>query len=84
MALQDTLVELKGTSRVAAKNRVAILLDKLAGTEDEKVLLKALHDRRLSNAVLTRALQKEYGEEIVKPNSVREYRVNTLKTLTGM
>lgn len=84
MSLLDNLVAESGKSIAAPKNRVSILLDDLQGTEDHSVLVKALRDNTMTNAVLTRALRAEYGDDVVKPGSVREFRVNLLRTVDGL
>ena len=84
MSLLDNLAAESGKSNAAPKNRVSILLDNLQGTEDHPVLVKALRDKSMTNAVLTRALRAEYGDDVVKPGSVREFRVNLLRTVDGL
>lgn len=86
MSLLDSLVGEVSKKTPAAKNRVAILLDKLQGTEDYDVLVSALNDpAKFSHAALTRALEAEYGEGAVKKSSVREYRLNNSpRTVNGL
>lgn len=57
-------------------NRVSVLLDRLAkdNTEDHAALLLALTDPNIRNITITRALREEYGHDVVKYNSVAEYR----------
>ena len=83
MALSDTLSELAGTGP-ATRNRVEILLDKLAGGDDFPVLSSALRNKGLSAAALTKALRKEYGSDVVKDNSVAEWRRRNSTELTGL
>lgn len=75
MALSDTLADLAGTGP-ATRNRVSILLDTLkdGGSDDYSILVEALDNRTYSSAKLTKALRTEYGHDVVKDNSVAEYR----------
>lgn len=75
MALSDTLSELAGTGP-APRNRVLGLLDTLQAEkhDDYSILVDALDNKNISSAKLTKALRKEYGHDIVKDNSVAEYR----------
>ena len=85
MALLDTLSELAGTGP-ATRNRVSILLDQLKSDEsnDYTILLDALANRAYSSAKLTKALRTEYGHDVVKDNSVAEYRRTHTMQLTGL
>lgn len=84
MALSDTLNELAG-SGPATRNRVNLLLDKLKeeGSDDYTILLAAL-DGGVRASVLTKALRKEYGHDIVKDSSVAEYRRSRNSQVTGL
>ena len=84
MSLLDNILGEAGKNKVAAKNRVALILDAIEGTEDHATLVTVLADKRYTNAVLTRALRTEYGENAVKSGSVREYRNNHLHTVDGL
>lgn len=83
MALLDTLNELAGTGP-STRNRVEILLDTLVGTEDFPVLSAALRNKQVSAAKLTKALRTEYGSDVVKDNSVAEWRRRNSTELTGL
>ena len=85
MALSDTLSEITGNS-VAIKNRVDILLEKWAGTEDGETLLAALHNPDISSAALTKALRRETkAHDVVKESSVADWRrKNAPAELTGL
>lgn len=84
MSLAKALDKQKQMRAPATKNRVLLLLEELHGTEDEATLRAALHDNSITHAVLTRTLWNEFGEDCVKSNSVREYRVNIMTTLNGL
>ena len=75
MALADSLQAHIGNSPAPA-NRVKILLDRLEGTPDHKVLVDALNSQ-IRNIALTRALRAEYGHDVVTETSVGEYRRST-------
>lgn len=83
MALQDTLSELVGKAP-ATKNRVDLLLDKLAGTPDGETLMAALRDKGLRPVVLTAAIRKEYGVATVTDTSVSHWRAKNLAEVTGL
>lgn len=85
MALLDTLNDLAGTGP-ATRNRVSILLDRLKedGSDDYTILLDALGNTSLSSAKITQALRKEYGHDVVKDNTVVEYRRTRRSELTGL
>lgn len=84
MALSDTLSELSGTGP-APRNRVNILLDKLKaeGSDDYTILVDAL-DSGVRASVLTKALRKEYGHDVVKDSSVAEYMRHRNVQVTGL
>jgi hypothetical protein len=74
MALSDTLLSITGSS-VSPKNRVDILLEKWAGTEDGDTLLAALNNPDVTASALTKALRKEtHAHDVVKDSSVSEWR----------
>jgi hypothetical protein len=87
MALQDTLTELTGKGP-AAKNRVELLLDKLAAEspDDFKTLSIALRTpaSQLPHHVITKALRKEYGTATVTDYSVGEWRRRHVAEVTGL
>lgn len=83
MSLLDSLQEFTA-SAPATKNRVEILLDRLAGTEDLPTLSTALRNPAISGSTLTKALRKEYGHTVVTDNSVGEWRRRNLSELTGL
>jgi hypothetical protein len=83
MALLDTLNMHTGKGP-AITNRVKILLEKLADSEDHATLLAALHDSSIRNAALTKALRAEYGSNAVTDSSVREYRVKHMAQVDGL
>lgn len=61
---------------VAPKNRVVMLLDELEhyDPDNHAALIAALKDYTVSNASITRTINRVWGEGTVKPTSVREYR----------
>lgn len=75
MALSDTLAAMTRTSP-AGSNRVDVLLDKLAGTDDERVLRSALANPLITATAITKALWAEYGKDVVKEKTVAEWRRN--------
>ena len=83
MSLSDAIQAETKTS-AADKNRVDILLDKLEGSPDGCVLRDALTDPRITSAVLTRALQKEYGLDAVKDLSVASWRRKRSTQVDGL
>lgn len=85
MALSDTLSELAGTGP-ARRNRVLSLLDNLKTeqSDDYTILLDALNNTAVSASVLTKALRKEYGHEVVKDSSVTEYRRSHNSEVNGL
>jgi hypothetical protein len=84
MALEQTLLSFT-SSAPATKNRVEILLDRLAGTEDFPVLSAALRNpAAIRGAALTKALRKEYGDDVVKDFSVDDWRRKNLAEVTGL
>ena len=85
MALVDALNELAGTGP-AQRNRVAILLDRLDSENpgDAAALREALRNKTVRHAAITAALKSEYGHRIVTDTSVREYRINMDRQVTGL
>ena len=83
MSLSATLSEFAGTGP-AHRNRVETLLEKVAGTEDHPVLAAALRNRSISSAQLTKALRKEYGQDVVKDGSIAEWRRRNSVELNGL
>ena len=84
MALSDTLAAFTRTSP-AASNRVDALLDRLAGTDDERVLRAALANSLVTSTAITKALRTEYGKDVVKDKTVAEWRRTNLPAeVTGL
>lgn len=85
MALAQTLSELAGTGP-APRSRVSILLDRLHAENltDYETLLKALANKAISGATLTKALRAEYGQGIVTDSSVGDFRRTHTAELTGL
>lgn len=83
MALQDRLAELAGKGP-ATKNRVDILLDELAGSDDGETLTAALNTPKITAASLTRALRTEYGQTVVTDTSVDAWRRKNLAEVNGL
>ena len=83
MALSDTLTHFAGKAP-APKNRIDILLDKLAETPDGQTLAFALRDPNVRQSTLTNALRKEYGEGAVTDHSVGEWRRKNIREVDGL
>jgi hypothetical protein len=83
MALQDTLTQITSTAP-ATKNRVDLLLDRLAGSADLPVLSAALRNKQIRGADLTKALRREYGADVVKDDSVSEWRRKNPAEVNGL
>jgi len=85
MALASTLSALAGTGP-ATRNRVSILLDKLKseGSDDYSILVDALDNPAVRSSVLTKALRKEYGHDVVKDSSIGDYRRSRTLNVNGL
>lgn len=88
MSLQDSLTHFAGKSP-AAKNRIDLLLEKLfadGADEDFTTLTLALNNPHLRPSVLTNALRKEYGKDVVTGHSVGDWRRRNLDAteVTGL
>lgn len=82
MSLHDTLLDCINLAP-APKNRVEALMDTLEG-EDLETLYVALRQTAVRAAALTKALRREYGHDVVKDNSVAEWRRKHLTNVTGL
>lgn len=83
MALSDTLSELARKS-VATRNRVDILLDSLAGSDDGDTLTQVLGNLSITSATITRALRVEYGQTVVTDSSVDAWRRKNSAEINGL
>lgn len=83
MALSDTLSELARKS-VATRNRVDILLDSLAGSDDGDTLTQVLGNPAITSATITRALRVEYGQSVVTDSSVDAWRRKNAAEVNGL
>jgi hypothetical protein len=83
VALLDTL-NLHTGKGPAMANRVKLLLERLADSDDHATLLAALYDPSIRHASLTKALQAEYGQAVVTATSVRDYRERHLTQVDGL
>lgn len=83
MALADAIVAVQ-LSPSRNINRVELLLKKLEGTADHKVLMDSLADPYLPGAALTRAVRAEYGHDVVKDRSIDDWRRSNLRQVNGL
>jgi len=84
MALADTLSEL--TQSTPPRHPVDILLVRLReeNPADYEALQVALRNTNVRGVVLTAALRKEYGHDVVKDRSVDDWRRRSPREIDGL
>jgi hypothetical protein len=76
--------ELNAKTNAPQKNPVDKLLTELESSEDYDVLRDALVNPEVPALALTKALRRTYGKRVVKDDSVKLWREQHLREVTGL